>query len=410
MPRSHLPLTSTVAVVAAAVLVAAAAEPARADQWRAAQWYLDQFDITAMHELTTGEGVTIGLIDSGTDVTHPDLQGVHITAGIGFGNTADPFIDTRDHGTSMAALAVGQGHGPDGTDGVLGIAPGADLIVMSFDYDDENKHEVGEWEEEAIYALLELGADVITTSIGGVSGNSRGVQDAIDAAMAAGVPFIASAGNSETYVLPGCTSGDCGFEDAPTEDTTVVVDGLTFPAWYEHVIQAFGYTAERTRWENSPSTEVGDLAISAPAHDLVAAMSGGGYSIQSGTSGAAPIIAGVFALVRSLHPDANWDQLVNLVLSTTDDTGAPGYDEEFGWGQINPMAALTSPLPAAVDGPEEPGRPSPTAAPVALAPPGPPAAVQNTLSVVVLAIPLAALAGAAWLLRRRRARQAAVAR
>ncbi|ACQ78478.1 peptidase S8 and S53 subtilisin kexin sedolisin [Beutenbergia cavernae DSM 12333] len=425
MPRTHLPSTmprraAAVVAVAAAVVLSTApfATPAHADSWRDAQWYLDEFDIEAIHDVSTGEGVTIGIIDTGTDVTHPDLQGAHVTPATGYGTIADPFSDPENHGTSMAALMVGQGHGPDGADGVLGLAPDADLVVTSLNWDSETRADAELWQAQAVTELVELGVDVIATSIGGGSGAQEEMLAALESAREAGVPVVVAAGNSETYVLPGCTQDPCPWADAPTEDVTNHVDGLQAPAWYPNAIPVFAYAPDGSRWENSPDvTPSLQLAISAPGHDLVATNAGGGYAIRSGTSGAAPLVAATFALVKSVHPDATWDQLVGLVYGAAHDAGEPGFDEAYGWGRIDPLAALSAPLPDPVTTPAADTPPPAVGAGEGAAdddgatvPGEPPLWLQHAISAAVLAVVVGGvIALVTWLRRRRRrARMSAV--
>ena len=118
------------AAAGALALTAAAylpASPAYADSIRGRQWYLQSLQISAAHAITTGGGVTVAVVDSGT-YPHPDLRnnllkGVDETGETG-GNGQS---DTVGHGTGMAALIAAHGRG---SNGVQGIAPSAKILPV----------------------------------------------------------------------------------------------------------------------------------------------------------------------------------------------------------------------------------------------------------------------------------------
>src|SRR5205085_435738 len=93
--------------------------PAQADTVRAGQWYLGFLDVADAHRYSEGAGVTVGLVDTGVDGTHPDLTGSVLPGTALFpGATGDGQTDIDGHGTGMAGLIAGHGHGPNGQLGV----------------------------------------------------------------------------------------------------------------------------------------------------------------------------------------------------------------------------------------------------------------------------------------------------
>src|SRR5688572_8201921 len=108
-------------IAAVGVLTAAtalfAAPAAAADPISDGQWYLKYLNVAAAHKVSQGEGVKVGLVDTGVDPNHPDLKG-SVLAGGDFrsGQSGDGLTDTDGHGTAMASLIVGHGQ-------IKGIAP-----------------------------------------------------------------------------------------------------------------------------------------------------------------------------------------------------------------------------------------------------------------------------------------------
>ncbi|HET8680530.1 MAG TPA: S8 family serine peptidase, partial [Micromonosporaceae bacterium] len=139
---------------ATALLLFAAVPPAYADGIRDAQWHLGFLDVAAAHRTSQGTGVTVAVVDSGLDATHPDLAGAGLPA-VDATRVPDALTqsDVDGRGTALAGLVAGHGHGGSGTapaspgpgtgpgaspgtgpaigpDGVLGLAPGARILPV----------------------------------------------------------------------------------------------------------------------------------------------------------------------------------------------------------------------------------------------------------------------------------------
>ncbi|MFK8848694.1 S8 family peptidase [Streptomyces sp. Ac-502] len=133
---------------------------ASADQTRSAMWPFPAFDVQSVWKEATGKGVTVAVIDSGFRTTHQDLAGAFLP-GKDFPNPsidkpeAPPSgMDIRDHGTGMAGLIAGRGHGPGGSQGIKGLAPDAKILPLTADKDTP----------EATRYAVDHGADVINMS------------------------------------------------------------------------------------------------------------------------------------------------------------------------------------------------------------------------------------------------------
>jgi Subtilisin-like serine proteases len=130
-----------------------------------------------------------------------------------------------------------------------------------------------------------------------------------------------------------------------------------------------------------------------------------GYTRGGGTSDATAIIAGIAALIRAKYPDLSAQDVINRMITTADDRGTPGRDNQYGHGIINPLAALTAdipPLNLTADIP--PLNPPPTNTPTnnATPPPSQPTNPRPIILATLSTLFVALLAGAVIMTLRRR--------
>ena len=300
-----LPLTA-VAVCAAVVL--AVPGSAGADEIRDAQWHLPWLDLPAAHDISTGEGTSIGIIDSGVLAEHPDLSGA-VQPGLALSGSIDPLADPTGTGTAVASIAVGRGVGTAGStgvsggDGILGVAPAAQVVSVSI-----GDPEIGDgaYVAEAVDELVRIGVDVILLSIQHPSNTATG--HSVTAALDADIPVVTVGGD-----------GGVSYPDA-VHAVAVDRDG-----------QLIGPGAEQ---------ETG-LTVAAPGEDIPVATPDGGYTTSVGGALAAAIVAGTMALVKAHQPGLGGRALIQHVLSH----GVSGPTDEaagsMGAGVIDPLAALT---------------------------------------------------------------------
>lgn len=336
MPRRAAALALSAAVVAGALALPPAAF---ADATRDGQWYLSELRVAEAHKLSKGEGVVIGVVDTGVDATHPDLDGSVLPGKDMAGTGGQGLAPSDPHGTGVASVLVGH----DDPDGVMGIAPAAK--VLSARATDASGELSAPLIDEAIRWLVDNGADIITASVGGNTGDAAG-QSAVDYATAHGVLVIAAAGNKK---------GERPYE---TWFTTM------YPAAFTGAVAVTGTTTGGAFWDGSVQhvVQAGYLGISAPAAPMRVAAPGGGYREASGTSYSAPIVAGTAALIKSRFPNLNREQLLERLLLTAEDKGGPGPDVEYGYGVVDPLGALTEDVAYATP-PADPSGSGPVAAP-----------------------------------------------
>lgn len=322
--RRHLG-KSTAAAVMGVILSTAVAVPARADAVRDQQWHLGFLRMAEANRIADGSGMSVAVLDSGVDATHPDLGGA-VLAGI------DSFTSSQDgrtdpdperHGTGIAAMAAGRGHGANGADGIRGIAPKANILPATV----WPPGSVGSRPDNIAFAIrwaVDSGADVICIAGGG--GSDPAQSAAIEYAIGKGVPIVAAIGNIETR-----DGRDLSLPVSPGTDEGVFGVG------------SVGRDGNRSPF--SVATVLIDFVV--PGDDVPAPKAGGGYTTVKGTSVSAAILAGIVALVRQKRPNLTPPQLYELLKATATDKGAPGFDSEYGWGVVDPVRALTAPDPVA---------------------------------------------------------------
>ncbi|MFZ3469209.1 type VII secretion-associated serine protease mycosin [Streptomyces sp. 4.24] len=352
VPARFLPARFLPALALGVLLVPALAPPAAADAVRDRQWGLAALRADEAWGTTRGDGVTVAVLDTGVDSAHPDLAG-HVLEGtdlVGMGAGRGDRAWAR-HGTAMAGIIAGHGHGPDRRQGVLGLAPQAQILPVRVILEEGDpgrskaRDSKGGALAEGIRWAADHGADVINLSLGDDSSSAHheaAEDEAVQYALAKGVVVVASAGNG----------GEQG-------------DRASYPAAYPGVIAVTA--VDRKGRKAAFSTRNWYATVSAPGVDIVIADPDRSYYEGWGTSAAAAFVSGAVALVKSAHPDLSPAQIKKLLEDTASDAPAGGRDDARGFGLVDPAAALqvADALTA------EPPRPSPAAAGSTYFGPGP---------------------------------------
>ncbi len=292
---------------------------------RSQQWPLDALDLTDAWRQTRGEGVTVAVLDTGVDGRHPDLDGA-VVQGPDLTGTGPQDDDAGRHGTAMASLIAGRGHGPDRSFGVLGVAPEA--TVLSIRVTLENGDPLRRDREvsarcrtalaKGIRYAVNHGARVISMSLGGGSGTYEGSaaeEAAVRYALSKGVVLVASSGN-----------------DGAGANRT------NFPAAYPGVISvgAVGRDLRRAAFSNRQPY----LSLTAPGAAIVSAEGPDSYVMGDGTSSAAAFVAGIAALIRSRYSNLSARQVRRALQLGTVRRPAGGRDDAYGNGVANAALAL----------------------------------------------------------------------
>src|SRR5258706_7885893 len=132
MARSAMRSATATLLPAFALVLLWPAAPAYADGIRDDEWHLTSLKVAEAQERTRGDGVVVAVVDSGVDATHPDLAESVLPPVAADGNTDAARFDPDGHGTALAGVIAGQGHGANREHGVLGVAPGAKVLPVVF--------------------------------------------------------------------------------------------------------------------------------------------------------------------------------------------------------------------------------------------------------------------------------------
>ncbi|WP_433056563.1 S8 family serine peptidase [Dactylosporangium sp. CS-033363] len=306
-------------ILGAGLALVAPAGVARADVIRDNEWHLRYLGVAEANRVTRGEGVTVAVIDRGVDRSHTDLAGavldpVFVNAGSAGDEPGGP-IDPDGHGTALAGIIAGQGHGADRADGIVGIAPGAKVlpILLSTPAGEEpTADEIAAGIEAAV--VQRTSVIVVGYSVA----RSDRLQQAVRDAQAADAIVVAADGDQ-----PGRA-----FEP--------------FPAAYDGVLAAVPLT--RTGDVRVPSSSGRKLGLGVPGFQIMTTNSGNRYRVDDGSASPAVLGAAV-ALVRSAFPGAKADEIVRRLTITAVDAGPAGPDPDNGLGRLELVQALTRKLP-----------------------------------------------------------------
>ncbi len=279
------------------------------------QWGLAKINAPQAWDVVTGsQSITIAIVDSGIDNTHPELVS-KVVPGYDFINNDPVAEDDCGHGTHVAGII---GAETNNGLGVAGLYWGARLMPLKVlkmqsggcggDYYDV---------ANAVAYAANHGAQIINLSLGGID-DELTMRNAVDYAYGKGCLMVAAAGNN------GST--------APF-----------YPAAYDKVIGVAG-TTETDGWGGYNHSFY--VAVSAPGRNVYSTEPGY-YGYKSGTSVATPHAAGLAALIWSVHPTYTADQVRAHLEQSTVDLGSSGWDEYFGYGRIDACGAVqTSTLTA----------------------------------------------------------------
>ncbi|WP_233558866.1 type VII secretion-associated serine protease mycosin [Micromonospora radicis] len=282
------------------------------DQIRSKQWHAAHLGLREAHRITKGEGITVAVLDTGVQ-PHPDLK-QNLLPGADLSDEGGDGRQDRDgHGTGMAGLIAA--HGQSQARGALGIAPKARILPVRFKKD--SRGGTADGLREAIDFAIRNGAQVVNISSAGAPDVQ--MQQATQRAAQANVVIVAAVGNMPSDRHVG------------------------FPAAYQYVVAVGGIDRSGTHAEVSVIGP--EVDVVAPAVEIYSTSIGGRYRVGTGTSGATAIVAGAAALVRAKYPYLPADEVVHRLTATAIDKGPPGRDDQYGYGVVDLVAALTADVP-----------------------------------------------------------------
>ncbi|MBI2458925.1 MAG: S8 family peptidase [Parcubacteria group bacterium] len=277
-------------------------------------WGIDRIDAELVWPSgNTADPIKVGIIDTGIDTAHPDLQ-ANLKGGVSTVSYTASYNDDNGHGTHVAGITAAL----DNTIGVIGAGPNIDLYAIKV----LDRNGSG-WLSDIIEGLdwaIANHLQVVNMSLG-ASSDVQSFHDAVIRANAAGIVEVVAAGNSGGAVI--------------------------YPAAYPEVIAVSATDSANTiaSW-SSRGPEV-DLA--APGVSIYSTYKGSTYATLSGTSMAAPHVTGSAALVLNtpvgaydVDFDSVWDpaEVQQKLQDRATDLGASGFDNLYGYGLVNAFNAV----------------------------------------------------------------------
>ena len=269
------------------------------------QWHLATIQAPQAWAMNTGT-VTVAVVDSGVDATHPDLA-AKLVAGWNFVGNNSATTDILGHGTAVAGTIAAISNNSVGVTGVTWGSKIMPLVVVD-PTDFASYSNIA----AAIQYAADQGVRIINVSIGGSSPSSA-LQSAVNYAWNKGSIVFASAMNNSTstpYYPAACTNV---VSVSATDSTDSLASFSNYGNW---------------------------ITVAAPGQNILTTTMGGGYGYWYGTSFSSPITAGVGALILSVNPALSASAVVSLLEQNTDDLGTAGFDNYFGWGRVNANKAV----------------------------------------------------------------------
>jgi hypothetical protein len=269
------------------------------------QWHLPHIQAPVAWDTSAGEGITVAILDSGVDGSHPDLVNNMVPGWNVVSNNSDT-SPIHWHGTSAAGTVAATGNNATG---VASVAWNARIMPIRVTNRTDG---VASWSAMAdgfIWAA-DHGANVANLSYG-LSTNSITINNAAQYLRSKGGLAVAAAGNDNI---------DRGFSDNPYLITVAATTSSDAKAGYSN----YG----------------NNIDIAAPGSSITTTYTGGGYKSVSGTSFASPATAGVVALIMAANPSLSPDEVEGILEASAIDLGDVGWDPLFGHGRVNAAAAV----------------------------------------------------------------------
>jgi subtilisin family serine protease len=283
------------------------------------QWAFVHLGFARAWKLETGatSPVLVGVVDTGVEATHPDLEG-RLVPGRDFLAQDDAPDDPHGHGTGVSGVVAAN---TDNREGIAGMSWGANVMPLQA---------CGETGGCSMFAVAQAiawaaahDAHVVNLSLGGALPSCpRALQAAAAFAEARGTLLVAASGNSAGQGNP--TSYPAACEGFMAVGATDAADGWApFSQYGPHISVSAPGAGVMTTWSSETSPDATR-----------------GYAVVDGTSFAAPHVSGLAALLFSRHPEWTSAQVRARIEQTAVDLGPEGRDPWFGHGRIDLRKAL----------------------------------------------------------------------
>src|SRR5262252_882088 len=311
----------------------AASTSAATNSVRSQEWWLQALHVTQAWHSTRAGGVTVAVLDTGVYPNQADLRGA-VTTGSDYTHSGrargGPFWGT--HGTALASLIAGRGHGPNAGAGIMGVAPAASILSVRVTLESNDpllaNASVGGGLPDAIargirYAVnhhasvIDLPLDPVTVPGSPGVGGSSAEKAAVAYALAHHVVLVAPAG-----------------------DEGAGRDPVNFPASYKGVISVGAFDSQFNK--ASFSSRQPYVTLTGPGAGVIAANGPTGYAQMNSTAAASAVVTGVAALIRAQFPALSPAQVTKALTEGARFGRAGGQLVGSGAGTVDAAAALAA--------------------------------------------------------------------
>ncbi|MDR2855370.1 MAG: S8 family serine peptidase [Methanomicrobiales archaeon] len=274
------------------------------------QWGLQMMQVPQTWEFAQATylprlNLTVAVVDTGVDFTHPDLLGTYHAASYDWVHGTPRIIDTNGHGTHLAGIIAAT------TNNFMGMSGIAPVLILSETVYKEGVGIRASYSAMGIYHAAQAGAEVIVLGYGGKKYSDIEAQ-AISYAKKQGSLIIASAGNDQSNA-----------SHYPSDLSDVICVGSISQTKSTSIFSNYGIFIE----------------LVAPGQNIYGPEPGLKYSKKTGTSQAAAGVAGVAALIWSLDSNLAAKDVRTILTETAENFGKEGRDIYFGWGYPNSLRA-----------------------------------------------------------------------
>lgn len=269
-------------------------------------WYLAKVGAPTAWDFSVGKSVTIAILDTGVNSTHPDLA-ANIVPGWNVVDNNNNTADVYGHGTAVAGVAAGVGNNMVGAAGIAWQSRIMPVRVSGLDGSASYSNMA-----KGITWAADQGARVANLSYQSVAGSAT-ISSAASYLRNKGGVLVVCAGNSGTQLSFATDANITAVSSTNSDDT--------FSSF-----SSFGTFVD----------------IAAPGNGIYTTDAGGGYSSWAGTSFSSPIVAGVYALMIAANPLLTPASLDSAMLSSAQDLGTAGKDSHFGAGRVDAARAVST--------------------------------------------------------------------
>ncbi|MBC7452759.1 MAG: S8 family serine peptidase [Massilia sp.] len=278
------------------------------DPYAGSEWHLAKIGAPPAWDTTQGAGVTIAILDSGVDGTHPDLAPNMVPGYNVYGNNNDT-SDVCGHGTAVAGSAAAR---TNNGIGVAGVAGQAKIMPIRIAYADTSGacYAYASTIASGITYAADHGARIANVSYGPLAGIAA-IQSAAQYMKSKGGLVFVSAGNN-------------GIDEQTTPTTTLIA------------VSATDSNDAKASWSSYGAF----VSLAAPGAGIWTTSKGGIYQSWNGTSFASPVAAGVAALMMAAAPSLDGADIEQALFSSAVDLGPAGRDPQFGYGRVNAAAGV----------------------------------------------------------------------